>query len=464
MKTGSVTRRGFFTGSLSLGAVVAANLTGKAEAQEIKTAFETNFTPLEKSFMDQYFEGILTITKGIRETQVDTIARAMEKAYELKRKGGNVYSHVNYGHYSMFAGSPDRPGQPWVLPQCGINPKKEEFDAMKEGDFLITDRIDQGLKEARARGTYVVGVTNNYYKFSRTPAGGLSPGRMETSIEEVSDLVIDSHVPWDNGLVSAPQIPRFKLCPSSGISQFLVYWACTASLANLIGTKGKGSSTEPAETYLDMALDRFRMIGTDRPKIDWVAEKWADRVLGRGARLLVYGHPQKADVYGATGTNNMFVNDAVICSSSSMIADAYVNKADDLRADDIVLIGGFTSDNREEISVARHARATGAYTVAFCPYGTDGTTSGVRLFKEADDAFNSYSDERAGVIAVRGFKEKVSPLSGLTGNLIHWMLTAQWTDHMARRGEMPYYWQGYHENGGREYDEAVHPLFLKRGY
>ena len=458
-----ISRREFIYGSTSLGitTIAAANAS---KSQAVNYNFPEDFKPQEKSFMNQYYEGILNITTGIRDTQIDNIAAAMEKAYELKRKGGNIYSHVNYGHYAMFAGSQDRPGQPWVLPQCGISPKKEEFDAMKKDDFLITNRIDKEAIEARDRGLFVAGVTNNYYKFSRTPPDGLAPERMKIAIEDISDLVIDSHVPWDNGLVYAPQIPHFKLCPSTGIAQFLVYWACTASLANLIDTKGGGSSTEPAKKYLDMAYERFEMIGTDRPKIDRVAEKWADLVLSRKARLLVYGHRQNVEIYGSTGTGNMYVNDAVICASSSMIAEPYTAKENELRPEDIVLIGAFTSDNKDEIGVARHARKVGAYTVAFCPYATDGDASGVRLFKEVDDAFNSYSDESAGVIAVKNFKEKVSPLAGLTGNLIHWMLTAQWADHMSRRGEMPYFWQGYHENGGREYDNAVHPYFLKRGY
>ena len=460
----TLTRRGFLSGpaALGLGAAAAAIKTPSAGAVEGMPGDRN--AQSDMCFMDQYYYGILKIARGVRDTQIGAISAAMEKAFEIKSKGGGVYSHVNYGHYSMFAGSRDRPGQPWVLPQCGITPTQAEFDAMKEGDFLITDRIDPGTIEVKKRGVYVVGVTNNYYKFSRTPAGGLRENRMEVAIEEVSDLVIDSYVPWNNGLVSAPEVPQFKLCPSTGIAQFLVYWACTASLANLIGSKGKGSSAEPAEKYLDMAYERFLMIGTDRPKIDRVAEKWADLVLGKGARLLVYGHQQDVATYGATGSQNMFVNDAVICASSSMIAETYVDVADELTSDDIVLIGAFTSDNKDEIAVARRARKIGAYTVAFCPYATDGDTSGDRLFKEVDDAFNSYSDESAGVIAVPGFDEKVSPLAGVTGNLIHWMLTAQWTDHMARRGEMPYYWQGYHETGGQQYDNAVHPYFLERGY
>jgi len=164
------------------------------------------------------------------------------------------------------------------------------------------------------------------------------------------------------------------------------------------------------------------------------------------------------------GARNIFVNDTYICSSSSMIADQYEKKSSSLKSSDIVLIGGFTSDNALEISVARHARSVGARCTAFCPFGTDGDSSGVRLFKEADVAFNTYADESEGVIDVKGFDKKISPLSTLTGNLVMWMLTAQWTDHMARRGEMPYYWKGYHENGGKEYDEMAKAVFDKRGY
>jgi hypothetical protein len=285
---------------------------------------------------------------------------------------------------------------------------------------------------------------------------------MKLSLEEISDLIIDSQAPWDNGLVHAPQVPQLALCPSSGICQFAVYWACTASLANLIGTRRKGSSADPAKKYLDILLERFAMVHTDRPKIDRIAEKWTDLVLEKHARMLVYGHPQ--DVQPYDGARNIFVNDSYICASSSMIADQYEKKANDVRDTDIILIGAFTSNNPLEIAVARRAREIGAYSNAFCPFATDGDSSGLRLFKEVDDAVNTYADESAGVIAVPGFEKKVSPVAGLTGDLVLWMLTAQWTDHMAQRGEMPYYWKGYHENGGREYDDLALPRYQKRGY
>ncbi len=463
MNNRTTTRRGFFPKAAGGTAALAAALGGTRESRAVP-GIADEIEAHDTQFMEQYYSGIMNIVDGILATEIDAIATAMEKAWELRRKGGTLYSHVVYGHFARFAASSDRPGQPWILPQSVNHPTQEEFDGMKKGDFLITSAVNENTLKAREKGVYVVGVTNNYFKFERTPPGGLAGNRMELSIDEMTPHVIDSQVPWNNGLVAAPQIPNFRLCPSTGIATMLVYWACTASLANLIGTRGKGSSSEPAVRYLETARERFRMIGTDRPKIDHVAEKWADMVLGRGARLLVYGHDQNVITYGPTGTRNMYVNDAVICASSSMIAEPYTLKAYDLRDSDIVLVGSFTSDNPDEINVARHARSVGAYTVSFGPYGTGGDTSGVRLFKEVDTAFSSYSEEPAGVIDAPGFDEKVSPTSGIAGNLIHWMLTAQWADHMARRGEMPYFWQGYHESGGREYDDLVHPHFLERGY
>lgn len=448
------TRRQFLSVSAAtgLGAAALSNGAIKAGASESRACW--------KPFIDQYYDGALAIVQGIRDTQIGNIDLAMRKAWDIKQKGGTIHSQVVFGHYAGWAGAKDIPGQPWVLPQSSLMPKKEVYDAMKKGDFLITDRFYPEVKEVHDRGVYVVGVTTNYYRFAKTPPDGLTAERYTWPlIEEVSDMVIDSQMPWDNGLVSAPQNPRFKLCPSTGIAQLSVYWACTAAFAHLIGTGGKGSASTPARQYLDLLVDRFRLVGTDRPKMDRITGNWADLVLNDHARFMVFGHQQHVDDYSAM---NMFVSDAWGAASGTKIARGYDEKT--VREHDIVLIGAITSDNAEEIAVARAARAKNAHTTAFCPFSTDGEASGDRLFKEVDDALNTYADESAGVIDVPGFKDKVCPVSGLTGLLVHWMLMAQWTDHMARRGEMPYYWQGMHENGGNDYNAMIQPYFEKRGY
>ncbi|MFC1608289.1 hypothetical protein ACFL47_09985 [Candidatus Latescibacterota bacterium] len=456
-----LSRRSFISGSAALGLGVAAAMTKHAGSAEVTATFPDKFEAPDKQFMDQYYDGLMEIAHGVRNTQIDNISAAMQKAYECTRKGGKIYSHILVGHFAMFAGSPDRPGQPFILPQRVDRNTREDFENMKKGDFLITNSVSEQVENARKKGVYVVGLTNNYNRFAKTPPDFLRT-KSKMAIEDISDLVIDSNVPYYNGLVNAPQITGFRICPSSGISQFLVYWACTAALANLMGTKGKGSSTEHAEKFLDMAVNRFQMIGTDRPKIDSVTEKWADLVLGEKARLMVYGHPQEVKPYG--GTTNVFVNEAYIVASGSMIAQRYDHMADELRKDDIVLIGGLTSNHPLEINCARHAKSTGAFSTSFSPYGVDGDTSGAHLFKEVDAAFNTYSDESEGVLDIKGFDKKICPLTGLTGNMVHWMLMAQWTDHMARRGEMPYYWQGFHERDGQAYDKLAEPIYKERGY
>ena len=456
--TRKISRRGFLAGSSAVAAAAAGGVTTK-NAQAYP-GFAEKFTQRWKPFIDQYYDGAVEIVRGIRDTQIGNMAKAMQKAYELKKKDGTVYSDLVFGHYASLAQSKDRPGQPWVLPQFDIGTPEEVFDAMKPGDFLITHVTSEARKSAKERGVYVAGVTNNYYPFYKTPPDGLREDKMVLpTTEDMSNMVIDSQVPWDNGLVDAPQIPQFKLCPSSGIAAYSVYWSCTAILATLIGSKGKNTSTEPAREYLDLLLERFKLIRTDRPKIDRVAEKWADFVLEKGARLMVYGEQFKVS---EKRTGNPFVSDAVGAASGSMIGQHY--NADNLSENDIVLIGSMRSRQEQEIEVARTARRKGSYVAAFCPYSTDGDASGVRLYKEVDDAFNTYSDESEGVLDVKGFDKKICPTTGLTGLCIHWMLMAAWTDNMARRGEMPYYWQGYHERGGADYDNAVRPYFLKRGY
>ena len=453
-----LSRRGFLAGSSAITAMATGALrpdTASASPGLVAVP-ETNWKP----FMDQYYDGAVAIIEGIRDTQVGAIAEAMRTAYDLQKKGGTVYSDIVFGHYASLAQGKNRPGQPWVLPQFDILDPEEVFDAIKPGDFLITHVTSEARKRAKERGVFVAGVTSNYYPFYKTPAGGLREDKMALpTCEEMSNMVIDSQVPWDNGLVTAPQVPQFKLCPSTGIGALAVYWACTALFATLIGSKGKDTSTAPATDYLDTLLERFRLVRTDRPKIAAVTSKWADMVLANKPTFMVWGEQFKVSE-GRTG--NPYVSDAVGSASGSMLGQHY--NEDKLTDNDMVLLCSMRSRQEDEIAVAQAARRKGAYVAALCPYETDGDASGMRLFKEVDDAFNTYGGDSEGVLNVKGFDNKICPTAGLSGLLVHWMLMASWTDHMAQRGEMPYYWQGYHETGGSDYDTAVRPFFFKRGY
>ncbi len=49
--------------------------------------------------------------------------------------------------------------------------------------------------------------------------------------------------------------------------------------------------------------------------------------------------------------------------------------------------------------------------------------------------------------------EKVCPLTGLVGNFVHWMLVAEWADHMARKAEIPIF--GKSQKTGRGWYNTV---------
>ena len=340
----------------------------------------------EESYAIQFYDNIIATCEYILEEQTDNIVTAMEEAYSSLSSGGTIYSHVLLGHFAMFAASPEIAGQPNVLRQRSDRDIAADYAKMKAGDFLLTngpslinpDKFtipEVGPDEARARGTYTVGMTNSYTKFYKTPLGAYLTVDMLTSMEDISDLTLDSGTGWDCGVISTPEIPEFKIISASGITQFLIYWPCTAALCKLIGTKGEDNGTKEVKQYLKATLKSFKKIKKEEMlKIDAVGKKWMKTILSykdepnvnKKPRLLVYGAPQVGRPY--EGTTNMFVNDAFKVAGGSMIADIYEDYKDDLKPNDLVLIGAISPDNKEEIKVAKAARKVGAFTVAFGPF------------------------------------------------------------------------------------------------
>lgn len=430
-----------------------------------------------RSYMELFYAEIEGIGRHIRDTQIAGICEAMKVAYECQASGGRIFSHVLVGHFAMFAASPGIPGQPSVLPQRADRNISADYKQMKPGDFLLTNGAslinpdkgtipDVGPDEARARGAYTVGITCSYARFYKTPIGSLLPVKMSASLEQICDRVLDSGCTWSCGVISTPAIPEFKIISSSGLSQFLVYWACTAALCKQISSEGSDDGAGVAREYLDNALRSFDWIREQEFElIDRVACAWADRILlfaesADHPRLLVYGHPQAGTPY--EGTQNMFVNEAYETAAGSMIMQPYDLYKTQLKANDIVLIGAISPDNSDEIQVAQYAKQIGAMVVAFGPFDGNGGVSSLRDY--VDVAINTHSRDGAGILDIPGFDEPVCPISGLSGNLVLWLLTAQWTYHMVQRNQTPNYWQNYWEVGAIEYDDQAQASFLERGY
>ena len=424
---------------LGLGADVSVPRSAKAE-----------ISPSERSFQDDYYDGALKILTGLCDTQVTVIEREMRTAFDRMKKGGTIYSQITAGHFPTDETALTRTGQPGVFAFLERGAKDEVYDKLNPNDMILTNVIHLGNIRAMRRGIRVAGVTVNYYPFAQTPAGEGYQIEFEGKLvhmEDASSVMIDSQTPWCNGLVRTAQNPDFPVVPGGGFAQAAVYWMAAAELAGLNAGKGKESGGW-ARQYIETCIDRARMARQDREKFLSSGKRLADLVI-RGGRWWVAG--EKALVSDATGV-----------ATGPMVTRAY--RADQVKKDDIVLICAYSSNRREDIDIARECGKKGAFVVAIAPFSTDLDASGPRLYKEVDVAFNSYSPESWGVVPVKGIDRRVCPTSGVIGDLVMWLLVAEWTDVMARRDLFPYFWKGIFMKNGTEYNNQIRPLFEARGW
>ena len=441
----TISRRSFVAMTLA-GGCTAAFFTRGAYGQD------SAFKPDDRPFWEQYYSGTMDILKGLRDTQADLIHQEMITAYDRMKKGGTIYSQITSGHFPIEETALDRIGQPGVFAFLPRNAEVAVYEKLGPNDMIITDTINLGNIDAMKRGIRVVAVTVNYYPFAQTPPEEGYQIEYEgkiLKIEDTAHVTIDSQMPWYNGLVKAAQNPGFPVIPVGGLAQAAVYWMAAAELAGIKAAKGKKTDGGWARYYMERCIERAEMVGRDRPKYEAVGKKLADLVFG-GAKWWVYG------------ANHALVSDASGVANGPSITRPY--NASAVKEGDIVLIGAYSSNHPDELAVARECRRKGAYVVAITPFSTDGDSSGARLFKEVDAAFDSYSPENWGVVPVQGLDRKVCPTTGVIGDLIMWLIVAQWTDEMARRGAFPYFWKGFFMKGGREYNDGIRPLFEKRGW
>jgi len=433
--------------ALKSGAMLAAGISVPASFPE---GAENESIPAQRTYWDDYYEGAMRILTGLRDTQTDLIEREMRTAYDREKKGGVVYSQITAGHFPTDETSLNRTGQPGVFAFLERNAKDDAYDKMKENDVILTNIIHLGNIKVMRRGIRVVGITVNYYPFAQTPPEeGYQiefEGKLLT-IETASSVVIDSQTPWHNGLVHAPRNLDFAIIPGGGIAQAAVYWMAAAEMAGLKTLKGKKSGGW-ARQYIETCIDRAQMVYQDRHKFASAGKYLSDLVI-RGAKWWVDGEPA-------------LISDATGVANGPMVTRRF--RAGQEKKGDIVLIASYSSNKPEDISLARQCRDKGLHVVAICPFSEDSDASGPRLYKEADVAFNSYSPENWGVVPVEKLDRKVCPTTGVIGDLILWLLIAEWTHVMAGRNLFPYFLKGIFMKNGTEYNNAMRPLFEARGW
>jgi len=386
----------------------------------------------------EYLEEALKILEAIRKEELPKLVDVAREATERSRAGGKLVSHIIWGHMLVDETRPDRPGQPGVLPQWGWD-ARDRYSELCEGDAALTNEVHREVKEARERGTYIAGFSVPYLPNKFAPPGTLVTQEDPEilSVEEVSDVVLYCHVPYENGLVRFPEVPYVPVCPGSAVAQVSFYWMASAEVAYRLSDGELGRS--PAGEYISVAMERVRRAEENLQVIREAASEMAERVV-RGGRFWVY---QKG---------RALVGEACGRASGLMAPKPLDRKA--WKAGDVVVVGAELPDEPEDLDVVREARDLGAYSVAIGPEG--------ETLSSADAALRDFGWE--GVVEVPGYPRPVCPTSGLINAVLLWMLTAQFVEEMIKRGEVPAVYMGIHLKGGREHNEKMKELFERRGY
>ena len=396
------------------------------------------------AFGEEYYQNAVKMLQSIR-ADAAVMAEVASRAAAAISAGHRVYANAAVGHMPHYELANDREGNPALFEFDGGTFTSEQFAAMREGDVLITSHVDAAVRDARDRGVYVVVVTTCYINNRHAPPGMVTPNENDWMPEDVASLVLESHIPWEQGLVHAPEIPEMAILAGSGIGTSAIHWMISAEVAHTLATDAVPDGSIGSQ-YIDILLERladFRARNLERVKEEAVSI--ARRIIG-GGRFFVRSRNQgiRSEITAAQGM--------------TMINFFDQRPAAEGGDQDTFLIAAVSPDDPQELEWADEAKANGNYLIGIGPSTNEGLRGRCDLY--LDDC----CDENAGVIPIPGRDDKVCPATGILNLTIMHVLIAQFVDEMCRRGAVPYFLMGVYRQLGRAYNEVMRPFCQARGY
>ena len=396
-------------------------------------------------FGEEYYQNAVKLLRDIREDAA-IMAEVAAKAADAIRAGNKVYANITTGHMPTYELVNDREGNPAQFEFTGADTcTPEQFAAMRAGDVLLTNHVSEAVRGARDSGVYVVVFTTCYVNNRDTPSGKVVPNVHDWVPEDVASRVIDSHIPWHQGLVHAPEIPEMEICPGSANGTCAIHWMITAEVAHTLATDQPPTGIIGSQ-YVDILLERLADVHTqDVDHINETAVVIAKRIIDGG-------------YYYVRSRNEGIQSEANGVAQGLMMCNAFEPRPGNEGGDkDVFLIAAVSANDPQELAWADEARTNGNYLVGIGPSNNDG------LRDRCDVYFDDHCDEVAGVISIPGESDKVCPATGILNNVIMYTLTAQFVDEMCRRGAVPYFLMGGYRFGG-DYNSIMRPFCLERGY
>lgn len=397
------------------------------------------------AFGEEYYQNAVKLLQGVHSEAVN-IAEVSAKAAAALRTGHKVYANITTGHMPTYELVNEREGNPALFELTGSDScTPEQFAAMQAGDVLLTNHIGDEERAARDTGVYVVIFTTCYFNNRNAPPGKVMPNPHDWMPEDVASRVIDSHIPWHQGLVHAPEIPEMEICPGSANGSCTIHWMITAEVAHALAT-GTAPDGRIGRQYVDLLLERLADFHAhEMDRVNETAVTIAKRIIGGGH-------------YYVRSRNQGVQSEASGVAQGLMLSNAFEPRpASEGGNQDVFLIAAVSPNDPQELAWAEEARASGNDLIGIGPSNNGGLRDGCGVY------FDDRCDELAGVLSIPGRTERICPATGILNNIIMYMLTAQFVDEMCRRGAVPYFWMGFYRHGG-DYNNVMRPYCLERGY
>ena len=407
-------------------------------------------------FMEEYHNGILGIL-GCISGELEHIGELSSRAASVIRNGGTVCQNMNLGHMPIYEQSENRWGNPGVIKDHKVMTKvrnaaaitQPAFEHLKKGDMVFTNYCNSSLQAARDRGVYVVSVTVNYIKNEFQPDGYVLPNEEDILLKDVSNEILHSYIPVEQGLVHMPEMPYMAICPSSSNILGALYWMLSGEIANKLADRNAKEVDKSAE-YLAILTKRIQNIKeTHMERIRETAVEITHRVRD-GGRWFV----RSIEHRGLQSELQGVASGPWMPNRGDWNANKTKNN---------MLIAGISPAFPDEVKLALEKQIEGAFVIGIGPASLDGVVPPGRLIDVADAGFDNFSPESGGVIRIKGRDDSVCPTSGIVSNVIQQMICAQWADEMARRGSVPYFCFGIYRVGVDFYRQMT-TFAEKRGY
>jgi hypothetical protein len=438
---GKFTRRNVLKTGAALAAGTAAMGSGVRYADAADRAGMKYNWGHTMDFGEQYYVRVVEILENIRRNEMQLIGEISSRMAATLKKGGNVWMQAQAGHMGYTEFDEKHKGNPKIL-RSSLSWNGGNYDEMKSGDVLMTNYVTENVRAARDRGVYVVGVPVCYVDNEWAQRGFVAPNVNNWMLGDVSSVILQSYIPYYQGIVDCPEIPEMKLCPSAANSLCSLYWMFQCEVANKLKNP-KAKPVDKSAQVLDTILDRIRE--AYRLQKDFMFDHAATvaKMIGSGGNYHV-----TSDHSGVQGESNGV-------AMGPMMTNAFRDK---MKKGDVHLVATIEPDSQMIIDEAKKAKGMGMFVVAIAP------ANSIQIRRSCDVFIDNLSPEGGGLLDIPGFPEKVGTAGGVMNNMLMWIFTAQFVDEMVRRGWIPWFYMGAYTVGGSEYNKAMQPFFLKQGF